>query len=66
MRSGVVLLGVALMVSGCDVSMTRQNKYTTYSPADLWSDGTSARPLPAHVVAQGDIAREDEAGIRRP
>ena len=61
MRSGVVLLGVALMVSGCDVSMTRQNKYTTYSPADLWSDGTSARPLPAHVVAQGDIAREDEA-----
>ena len=61
MRRGVILLGVVLMVSGCDVSMTRQNKYTTYSPADLWSDGTSARPLPAHVVAQGDIAREDEA-----
>jgi mono/diheme cytochrome c family protein len=53
-----------MVLTGCDVSMTEQNKYTTYSPADLWPDGTSARPLPAHVVAQGDLARED--AVRNP
>ncbi|HVZ51927.1 MAG TPA: cytochrome c [Pseudolabrys sp.] len=37
--------------------MTRQNRYDTYAPAALWPDGTSARPLPDHVVAQGDLAR---------
>jgi mono/diheme cytochrome c family protein len=57
----VLLLGVATVLAGCDVSMTQQNKYTTYSPAELWPDGTSARPLPAHVVAQGDLARDNDA-----
>ena len=57
----IPLIGIALMVAGCDVSMTQQNRYDTYSPATLWSDGTSARPLPAHVVAQGDLARDDNA-----
>ena len=46
-----------LLLAGCDLSMTQQKKYDTYSPAALWSDGTSARPLPEHVVAQGDLAR---------
>jgi mono/diheme cytochrome c family protein len=47
-----------LLLAGCDVSMTQQKKYPTYAPAGLWSDGTSARPLPAHVVAQGDLGRD--------
>src|SRR5690606_25947346 len=32
-------------------------RFDTYGPAPLWSDGTSARPLPEGVVAQGDLAR---------
>ncbi len=54
----LVALVLALVLAGCDLSMTQQNKYDTYAPASLWPDGTSARPLPAHVVAQGDLARE--------
>jgi len=53
----LVLIGLMLLLSGCDISMTQQNRYHTYSPAKLWANGTSARPLPAHVVAQGDLAR---------
>jgi mono/diheme cytochrome c family protein len=49
-----------LLLAGCDLSMTQQNKYGTDSPAGLWADGTSARPLPAHVVAQGALARGRE------
>ena len=51
-------MALAALLSGCDLSMTQQNKYDTYSPGDLWADGTSARPLPAHVGAQGDLARD--------
>ena len=47
-----------MLLAGCDLSMTQQNKYDTYTPASLWADGTSARPLPAHTVAQGDLARD--------
>jgi len=57
----IVALGLAVLLAGCDLSMTQQDKYTTYSPASLWADGTSARPLPAHVVAQGDVARDKQA-----
>jgi mono/diheme cytochrome c family protein len=48
----------ALLLAGCDLSMTQQPKYAAYAPSSLWSDGASARPLPAGTVAQGDIARE--------
>jgi mono/diheme cytochrome c family protein len=54
------------MLAGCDVSMTQQKKYTTYSAAGLWPNGSSARPLPAHVVAQGDLARDTEASNPPP
>jgi mono/diheme cytochrome c family protein len=54
------LIGLMLLLGGCDVSMTQQNRYHTYSPARLWANGTSARLLPAHVVAQGDLNRERE------
>jgi mono/diheme cytochrome c family protein len=57
MRRVAIIIGLALLLAGCDVSMTEQRKFKTYAPASFWSDGTSARPLPAHVVAQGDVAR---------
>jgi mono/diheme cytochrome c family protein len=53
------IIAVSGLLTGCDLSMTRQNKYGTETPAALWSDDTSARPLPAHVVAQGDLARDE-------
>ena len=49
---------IVLLLAGCDLSMTQQPKYTAYQPSSLWPDGTSARPLPAGTVAQGDLARE--------
>jgi mono/diheme cytochrome c family protein len=52
-----VLVVAALALSACDLSMTQQRKLTTYAPASLWPDGTSARALPDNVVAQGDVAR---------
>ena len=54
-----------LLLAGCDLSMTQQPKYTAYAPSRLWPDGTSARPLPAGTVAQGDLAR-DAAEQKQP
>ena len=54
----VAIMALAMLLPGCDLSMTQQNKYDTNSQASLWDDDTSARPLPAHTVAQGDLARE--------
>jgi mono/diheme cytochrome c family protein len=64
MRRAATIVALALLLAGCDLSMTQQRKFKTYSPASLWSDGTSARPLPAHTVAQGDVARA--AGEKSP
>lgn len=55
-RAAFVLLTLAL--GGCDQSMTVQPRYRAYARADLWPDGTAARPLPEHTVAQGDVARD--------
>jgi mono/diheme cytochrome c family protein len=52
-------LCIALALGGCeDQSMRRQNRYGTYTPAPLWADDAEARPLPAGVVAQGDLDRD--------
>jgi mono/diheme cytochrome c family protein len=61
-----IALGIALLVAGCDVSMTQQRKLKTYAPTDIWADGTSARPLPEGVVAQGDLARDEIAAHPPP
>jgi mono/diheme cytochrome c family protein len=53
----VSALGLALLLAGCDVSMSRQPRYGPDAPAKIWQDGTSARPLPDGVVAQGDLTR---------
>jgi mono/diheme cytochrome c family protein len=55
----------ALVLAGCDVSMKVQPKYTPYAPSSFWVDGTSARPIPAGTVAQGDLAR-DAAKTKQP
>ena len=55
------LAAVGVTLTACDLSMTQQRKLKTYAPTALWPDGTSARPLPADVVAQGDVARAAEA-----
>jgi mono/diheme cytochrome c family protein len=64
MRRAAILLGLAVLLAGCDRSMTQQKRYDTYAAATIWPDGTSARPLPEHVVAQGDLARH--AAAARP
>lgn len=56
-----VLLLLAACLTACDQSMTEQKRYDTYGPASIWPDGTSARPLPEGVVAEGDLDREAEA-----
>ena len=57
MRRVAAILALGLLLAGCDLSMTEQRKFKTYAPAGLWRDGASARPLAAHTVAQGDVAR---------
>ena len=54
-------MALLCLLCGCDMSMTQQKKYKTYSPAKLWPNGTSAQQPPAHTVAQDDLTREQEA-----
>jgi cytochrome c553 len=42
------------------MNMHEQNKVKPYRASVFFADGASARPLPAHTVARGDL-REDEA-----
>lgn len=50
-----LLLGL-LALAACRQEMAQQRRYVTYDTAPLWPDGAAARPLPAGVVAQGDLA----------
>jgi mono/diheme cytochrome c family protein len=60
MRHIVFILGF-LTLTACDKSMTQQKRYRADAPSSLWSDGSSARRLPEHTVAQSDTVREDQA-----
>lgn len=62
----VALVACGCTLAGCDLSMTEQRKLTTYAPTSLWHDGTSARPLPDNVVAQGDVERAAAAKTSPP
>lgn len=62
----LTVITLTLLLGGCDVSMTRQQRDDRYAAAALWSDGTAAQPLPEHVVAQGDLARDRESIIPPP
>jgi mono/diheme cytochrome c family protein len=63
MRAAIAIL--ILLLTGCDEqSMVQQNRYRPYEKSTLWANGTEAQPLPANVVAQGDLARD--AALKRP
>jgi hypothetical protein len=54
------------LLAGCRHDMQNQNKVRPYRASAFYPDGSSARPLPAHTVARGDL-RADEAfysGVR--
>jgi len=53
-----VALLAALALAGCRQGMFDQAKKEPYEASDFFADGTSARPLPAHTVARGQL-RED-------
>jgi cytochrome c553 len=60
------LLLLLAALAGCRHDMQNQNKMRPYRESTFYPDGASARPLPAHTVARGDL-RADEAyytGIR--
>jgi mono/diheme cytochrome c family protein len=62
----LVLACLPLALAGCRHDMQNQNKMVTYRESTFYPDGASARPLPAHTVARGDL-RADEAyysGVR--
>ena len=57
----------ALLLASCDdQSMTRQNRYSTYGTAALFPNGSEAQPLPEHVVARGDLRRDNDASHPPP
>jgi cytochrome c553 len=60
------LLVVLAALAGCRHDMQNQNKMRPYRLSTFYPDGASARPLPAHTVARGDL-RADESyytGVR--
>jgi hypothetical protein len=60
------LLLLLAALAGCRHDMQNQNKMRPYRESTFYPDGASARPLPAHTVARGEL-RADEAyysGIR--
>lgn len=59
MKPGALAIAALALLTGCaDQSMRRQKRYETFGAAELWPDGTSARPLPAGVIAQSDPQRK--------
>lgn len=60
------LVSLALLLEACGQSMDRQPRNETYSPSSVWPDGTSARPLPQHTVARGDLLRDEQTATPPP
>ena len=61
----VAVLLPLLLLGACRLDMVQQRRMNTYAATPVWADGTTARPLPAGVVARGDLAR-DAAGAALP
>lgn len=55
----IALAGIGLLVS-CRPDMMNQPKAKPLSQSDFFADGSNARPIPPHTVAQGG-ARENSA-----
>lgn len=65
-QPAVCAVTVLLALAACDQSMDEQKRYDTYKPAAFWPDGSSARPLPEGVVAEGDLAYAAAAATPPP
>jgi mono/diheme cytochrome c family protein len=65
--TGLACVALALpLLAGCKRDMAQQRKLDFDEPSPLWADGTSSRPLPPGVVAQGDLARDHDATTPPP
>jgi cytochrome c5 len=53
-----LLAGCSLLAIGCTQRMAEEPRYRPFQPSELFTDGTSARPLPADTVARGHL-RDD-------
>ena len=49
---------LVLLLVACNQKMGTQPRYQPYQPSQLFSDGTSARPLPADTVARGHLQED--------
>jgi len=59
-------LSSVLLLSGCKLDMDQQRKLGFDARSRLWPNGSSAQPLPAGVVAQGDLDRHHDATTPPP
>ncbi len=50
-----LLLALVVTASGCQQKMADQPSYHALEPSDFFTDGRSARPLPAGTVARGQL-----------
>ncbi len=62
----VLAAGAALLMAGCDLTMTKQPKYGPQATAALFADGTSAQAPPAGTVAQTAVADAQAAAVPPP
>ena len=53
-----LIAGCAMLLGACRQQMFQQPSYRPYQPSSLFTDGTSARALPADTVARGQL-RDD-------
>jgi len=51
----LALTGCLAASAGCRQNMHNQHKIEPYEASNFFDDGQSARPLPAHTVARGDL-----------
>lgn len=56
---GALIVGAALLVSGCHTDMWQQPKTSTMDDSKFFANGQTARPLVNHSVARGHL-RTDE------
>ncbi|HWK08439.1 MAG TPA: cytochrome c [Vicinamibacterales bacterium] len=57
----VAVAGVCLLLAACRQDMHNQPKYIPLRDSDFFTNGSSARPLPADTVARGTL--EDDAAF---
>lgn len=64
--AALVLGSLAPALAGCRHDMQNQNKMVPYRESTFYPDGASARPLPAHTVARGDLEADPAlySGVR--